>query len=111
MDSESTMAQVRTQMRVVASDGKRIGKVWNVFTRDTEAYMVVHPLSFWRGIIDGLAPRYADPERGHLYLPAGLITQVRGKQVIVSLTRDEALRCTQRPAWLPHEREIHPLQL
>ena len=111
MDSDSAQAQMRTGMRVFSSDGKRIGKVWYAFTRKAETYVEVQPQSFWQGIVDGIAPRYADPERGHLYLPARFIKQVRGKQVILVLTREEALACTNRPAWLPHDKEISPLQL
>lgn len=111
MDSDSAQAQVRNGMRVLSFDGDRIGKVWNVFTRETETYMEVQPQSFWQGIVDGIAPRYADPERGHLYLPARFIKQVRGKQILLSLKRDEAMACTNRPAWLPREKEISPMQL
>ena len=111
MDSDSVQMQVRTGMRVVSSDAKRIGKVWYVFTREAETYVEVQPQSFWQGIVDGIAPRYADPERGHLYLPARFLQQVQGKQVIVGLKRDEALACTKRPAWLPHDKEISPMQL
>jgi hypothetical protein len=103
MDSSSTMAQVRAQMRVFSSDGKQIGKVWNIFTRETETYVEVHPLSFWQGIVAGFVPQSADPGRGHLFLPASLIERVAGKRVIVALTRDAAMSCTGRPAWIPHE--------
>lgn len=111
MDSESAQAHVRNGMRVIAFDGTRIGKVWNVFTRETETYVEVHPQSFWQGIIDGIASRYADPQRGHLYLPAGVIKEVREKQVRLRLTRDEAIVCTARPSWLAREKEISPVQL
>ncbi len=108
MDSTSVQAQVRSGMRVFSSDGKRIGKVWHVFTREAETYVEVQPQSFWQGIIDGIAPRYADPERGHLYLPARSLKQVQGKQVIVDLKRDEAMACTNRPAWIPRDKEKSP---
>ncbi len=111
MDSDSVQAQVRTGMRVFSFGGRQIGKVWSVFTRETETCVVVRPLSFWQGIVDGFAPRYADPERGLLYFPARLIKQVRGKQVILMLRRDEAKACTARPPWLPHEKEIMPVQM
>lgn len=111
MDSESVQAQVRTGMRVLSFGGHQIGRVWNVVTRETEAYVVVRPLSFWQGIVDGFAPRYADPERGLLYLPEQFIKQVQGKQVILMLRRDEAKACTNRPPWLPHEKEIMPVQM
>ena len=56
MDSTSVQAQVRSGMQVFSSDGKRIGKVWHVFTREAETYVEVQRQSFWQGIIDGFAP-------------------------------------------------------
>lgn len=106
MDSDGTMAQVRNEMRVFSSDGKQIGKVWNVFTRETETYVEVHPLSFWQGIVAGFVPQAVNPGRGHLFLPARVIEQVMGKRVILALERSAAMTCTERPAWIPHE-EVH----
>jgi hypothetical protein len=114
MDSDSAQAQVQEQMRVFSSDGKLIGKVWHVFTRETETretYVEVHPLSFWQGILDGFSPQYATAGRGHLYFPAGVIKQVRGKRVSLGLKHKEAAACTQRPPWLAHDKEIMPLQI
>jgi hypothetical protein len=111
VDKQSVQLLVRPGMQVFEYGGGRIGKVWNVHTRDAETYVEVHPQSFWRGIIDGIAPRYADPERGHLYLPARFVRQVQGKRVILALRRDEAMECTDRPAWLSHDKEIMPAQL
>lgn len=82
-----------------------------MFTRETETYVEVHPLSFWQAILDGFSPQYATAGRGHLYLPAGVITQVRGEKISVVLKREEASACTERPAWLSHDKEIMPLQI
>ena len=111
MDSTSAQLQVRTKMGVFSADGKRVGTVWNVFSSNTETYVVVVPFTVWQWIIDAVTPRRADPERGYLYLPANLIKQVSGKQVILDVAKEEARRCTSRPAWLPRESEINPLQL
>lgn len=111
MDSDSTQAQVREQMRVFSSDGKQLGKVWHVFTRETETYLEVHPLSIWQGILDGFSPQYATAGRGHFYFPDRFIKQIRGKRVVLSLKREEARACTKRPAWLARDKEIMPLQI
>jgi hypothetical protein len=111
MDSKSAQAQIREQMRVFSSDGKLIGKVWHVFTRETETYVEVHPLSFWQGILDGFSPQYATAGRGHLYIPAEVIMQVRGKKISLTLKHEEAMACTERPPWLARDKEIMPLQI
>lgn len=109
MDRASVQLQVRPGMRVVALDGRQFGEVWDVFARDAEAYIAVHPRSFWRGVVEGFVPRATAPELGLLYLPAESITEVSGKRITMNMTRDAALACTSRPAWLPHGTELPPL--
>ena len=103
MDSDNTLTQVRSGMLVFSADGKRIGKVWHVYARDTETYVEVHPISFWAGIVAGFVPSGLSPDRGHLFLPGSTVADVSGKRVVLALDRPAVMTCTNRPAWLPRE--------
>ncbi len=92
MAGTSMVEQVRDGMQVRSLDGKRIGKVRLVHTREAEVYVEVAPRSFRR--FWGMEPK-------PLFLPASAVAEVAGRQVTLNIDATGARSCTRRPLWIP----------
>ena len=95
MAGGNIVEQVRDGMEVRSSDGKRLGKVRQVHTRETEIYVeVMARAAFWK---------LWQPEPKNLFVPASAVAEVAGKRVTLNMDATSARTCTRRPPWIPRE--------
>ena len=96
---------VRTGMTALFSDGKQLGTVTQVHTRDTDTYLEVTPRgNLWK-------PWQLMVKLQRLFLPGNTVTDVAGKYVRVAMDAKTAKGCTWRPTWLPHEDDPAPYHM
>ncbi len=104
MAGGNLIEQVCPGMVVLSSDGKRLGKVRQVHTRDTETYLEVTPRgNLWK-------PWQLMVTIQRLFLPGSTVAEVAGKQVRVAMDAKTAKGCTWRPHWIAREGDPVPYQ-
>jgi hypothetical protein len=98
MAGGSRIEHVRIGMLALSSDGKCLGKVTQVHTRDdTETYLEVTPRgNLWKPWQLMIAVQ-------RLFLPGSTVADVAGTHVHVALDAKTAKGCTWRPSWIPHK--------
>ena len=97
MADRNLIEQVCPGMVALSTDGKRLGKVRQVHTRDTETYLEVTPRgNLWK-------PWQLMVAVKGLLLPGSTVTEVAGMHVRIAMDAKTAKGCTWRPNWLPLE--------
>ena len=92
MADPSIVGSIRKGMQVRSSEGKRLGKLIEVYHGESQVYLrVVSAYERWKpwGRVGG-----------GLYFPASAIAQVHGKRVILNMDTKTAKGCTGRPGWI-----------
>ncbi len=92
MAPPSIVESIRKGMQVRSSEGKRLGKLIEVYNGESQVYLrVVSAYERWKpwGRVGG-----------GLYVPASAIAQVHGKRVILTMDTKTAKGCTGRPSWI-----------
>jgi hypothetical protein len=100
---DTLITKVHSGMRIISVDGVYVGKVRRVHFRDTEAYIEIHPQSFWNSFLAVFALRQMQPSWSHLFLAGDTITQVVSKRVHVKLDAEAVRACVSRPPWIEPE--------
>lgn len=92
MERDVLLDQVRSGMRVDASDAKRIGKIRQVHQRESEVYVEVETeRSIWLR------------RSGFLFLPPDTVATVAGDRVTLKVDQKTARGYSYRPRWVPEE--------
>ena len=96
MAGGNLIEHVRIGMLALSADGKCLGKVTQVHTRDEiETYLEVTPRrNLWKAW---------QLEVQRLFLPGSTVTDVGAKHVQVVMDAKTANGCTWRPHWIPQE--------
>ena len=95
-ESARSLAAIRDGMQVRSADGKRLGKIVQVYVRELEAYLhVVSESDWWKPRLGGIG----------LYIPASTIAEITDKRVILTMGLHTARQYTFRPSWIPRPPE------
>ena len=95
MVTENLLTQIREGMRVMSSDGKKLGKIRRLHARDTDAYLEVAS--------EGDLWKIWQLELKLLFLPLSVVAGVVGQRVHLTLDAKTAKGCRSRPTWIPQE--------
>jgi hypothetical protein len=96
MKPDALLDQVRSGMRVDASNGKRIGKIRQVHQRETEVYLEVRSeRSLWMEL--------SGRQLGLLFLPPDTVGAVAEGYVTLTVDPKTAKGYTYRPRWIPEK--------
>ena len=93
MDAEQLIAEVRAGMAVITADGKKLGKVRRVHTRETEAYVEV----VGRGAL------WTIMEPKARFLPGSAVVAAVDGRIHLNMDVRTAKGCTVRPRWIEQE--------
>ncbi len=97
MDGGNRLDNIHNGMVARSADGKRLGKITQIYTRDTETYLEVTPRgNLWK-------PWQLMVAVQRLFLPGTTVTEVAGKYVSIAMNASSAKGCTSRHNWIQRE--------